>query len=132
VCTDVHLQSNDESVVVKERSILGLILIYIFRIGEKNVEAILTRTIQLVASMFLNVNINTIKLIKQDREPKITARTDQHTVSIWQTRKIDVHKTEKTEILHVERRISKCVTSSTPAVKETRLSRLPSQPFLSR
>jgi hypothetical protein len=45
VCTDVHLQSNDESVVVKERSILGLILIYIFRIGEKNVEAILTRTI---------------------------------------------------------------------------------------
>jgi hypothetical protein len=58
VCTNMHLQCNGERVMIQERSMLALVLIYIFRIGERTVEAILTRTIQPVASMFLNVNIN--------------------------------------------------------------------------
>jgi hypothetical protein len=71
-----------------------------------------TRTIQLVPSIFLNVNINTIKLIRQDWEKKITTRTDQHTVSIRKTRKTDVprnkenedvpYRTTNIEVHHVE------------------------------
>jgi hypothetical protein len=79
VCANMHLQ-------------LALVLIYVLEIGESSVNVFFIRPIQLVASMFLNVNIDTIKLIRQDREPKITTRTDQHTVSAWQTRKIDVPK----------------------------------------
>jgi hypothetical protein len=58
VCTNMHLQCNGKRVMIQERSMLALVLINIFRIGERTVEAILTRTTPLVASMFLNVNIN--------------------------------------------------------------------------
>jgi hypothetical protein len=74
VCANMHPQ-------------LALVLIYMLGIGECSVNELFhqTHTASRV-HVFECEYINTIKLMRQDREPKITTRTDQ------QTGRIDVPK----------------------------------------